>query len=380
MGNGDNKFRIAVFEGDGIGPEITRPTLELLDMVARQSGEFDLSFELLPAGAGHYQENGTALPEESMKRARDADAILLSAIGLPDVRYVDGTEIRPQVDLRMNLDLYAGVRPVRFFPGGGCPLSDPRASKIDFVLVRESTEGLFAHMHEGQVIDNHAAVETLRITRPTSEKLFDFAFDLARQRGVKAGRRARVTCVDKANIFRSFWFFRSIFEERASRYPDVDADAAYVDAMAMWMVQKPWELDVLVTENMFGDILSDLGAGIMGSLGLAPSADIGDEHAVFQALPRQRPGYRRTGNRKSGRHGAVGFDDAQLAGAQARLQRNAAGRGQDRRCRRRNAAGAGWPDTRSWRDGFDTAMRRRGPAAPGVSRAASLQRARISSP
>ena len=289
MGNGANNFQIAVFEGDGIGPEITRPTLELLDTVARQSGAFDLSFNLLPAGAGHYRENGTALPEDSMKRAREADAILLSAIGLPDVRYEDGTEIRPQVDLRMNLDLYAGVRPVRFFPGGGCPLSDPRASKIDFVIVRESTEGLFAHMHEGEVIDNQAAIETLRITRPTSEKLFDFAFDLARQRGVEAGRRAKVTCVDKANIFRSFWFFRSIFEERATRFPDVDADAAYVDAMAMWMVQKPWDLDVLVTENMFGDILSDLGAGIMGSLGLAPSADIGDEHAVFQPCHGSAP-------------------------------------------------------------------------------------------
>ena len=98
-----------------------------------------------------------------------------------------------------------------------------------------------------------------------------------------------MTCVDKANIFRAFWFFRSIFEERAANFPEVDADAAYVDAMAMWMVQKPWELDVLVTENMFGDILSDLGAGIMGSLGLAPSADIGDKHAVFQPCHGSAP-------------------------------------------------------------------------------------------
>lgn len=289
MGSNSNSYTIAVFEGDGIGPEIMQPTLALLEAIAGQSDEFDLSFERLPAGAGHFRQTGTALPEQSMQRARQADAILLAAIGLPDVRYPDGTEIRLQVDLRMDLGLYAGVRPVRFYPGGGCPLADPRASQIDFVLVRESTEGLFAHMHEGQIIDDHTAVETLRITRSTSEKLFDFAFGLARQRSAAAGRRARVTCVDKANIFRSFWFFRSIFEERAAAFPDVDADAAYVDAMAMWMVQKPWELDVLVTENMFGDILSDLGAGIMGSLGLAPSADIGDEHAVFQPCHGSAP-------------------------------------------------------------------------------------------
>ena len=288
MSSRSNSFTIAVFEGDGIGPEITRPTLELLETVARRSGAFDLTFDMLPAGAGHFRDTGAALPAESLDRARAADAILLSAIGLPDVRYDDGTEIRPQVDLRIELGLYAGVRPVRFFPGGGCPLADPRAKDIDFVLVRESTEGLFAHMHDGQVIDDRTAIETFRITRETSEKLFDFAFGLARRRGAD-GRRARVTCVDKANIFRSFWFFRSIFRERAAAFPDIEADAAYVDAMAMWMVQRPWDLDVLVTENMFGDILSDLGAGIMGSLGLAPSADIGDEHAVFQPCHGSAP-------------------------------------------------------------------------------------------
>jgi len=289
MTKGRNSLTIAVFEGDGIGPEITRPTLDLLTAVARDAADFELTFELLPAGAGHFRETGSALPHDSMERARAADAILLSAIGLPDVRYPDGTEIRPQVDLRFELGLYAGVRPVRFFPGNGCPLADPRAAEIDFVLVRESTEGLFAHMHDGKVVDDQTATETFQITRATSEKLFDFAFGLARRRGADDGRRARVTCVDKANIFRSFWFFRSIFHERAAAFPDVEADAAYVDAMAMWMVQKPWELDVLVTENMFGDILSDLGAGIMGSLGLAPSADIGDAHAVFQPCHGSAP-------------------------------------------------------------------------------------------
>ncbi|MEH6527874.1 MAG: isocitrate/isopropylmalate dehydrogenase family protein [Sneathiella sp.] len=289
MTNLGNSFKIAVFEGDGIGPEITRPTMDILKFASSNYDGFSLDFEILPAGAGHYRDTGTALPKESMDRARAADAILLSAIGLPDVRYEDGTEIRPQVDLRFDLGLYAGVRPVKVFPGANCPLSDPRAKDIDFVLVRESTEGLFAHMHDGKVVDDQYATETLRITRDTSEKLFDFSFFLAQQRASEKGRPGKVTCVDKANIFRSFWFFRSIFEERAKFFPDVAADAAYVDAMAMWMVQRPWEFDVLVTENMFGDILSDLGAGIMGSLGLAPSADIGDDHAVFQPCHGSAP-------------------------------------------------------------------------------------------
>lgn len=281
-------YRIALFDGDGIGPEIMAPTQALLDTVAELIGR-KLDFETLPAGAQHYAETGEALPSSSIDAARNADAILLSAMGLPHIRKQDGTEITPQIDLRFALGLYAGVRPVKLYPGQHTPLADPRAFKTDFVLIRESTEGLFAHMHDGQVVDNSYATETLRITRATSEKLFDFAFRLAGRRAVKRGTPGRVTCVDKANVFRSFWFFRSIFEERAKAFPDIAADSAYVDAFAMWMVQKPWEFDVVVTENMFGDILSDLGAGIMGTLGLAPSADIGDENAVFQPCHGSAP-------------------------------------------------------------------------------------------
>ncbi len=119
------------------------------------------------------------------------------------------------------------------------------------------------------------------ITRGVSERLFDFCFELARQRKAR-GRPGHVTCVDKANVFAAFAFFRKIFEERAEKYPDIGASSAYVDATALDMVRRPWTMDVLVTENMFGDILSDLGAGLMGGMGMAPSADIGDTHAVFQ--------------------------------------------------------------------------------------------------
>lgn len=278
----NKSYNIAVFDGDGIGPEITAPTLELLDIAVKKADGPSLAYNQLPAGALHYSKTGDALPQSSIDQAREADAILLSAMGLPHIRKPDGTEITPQIQLRFELDLYAGVRPVKVFKGQPCPLKDPRAEEIDFVLIRESTEGLFAFMNDGVIKDNQVATETLMITRKVSEKLFRFAFRLAEARANKKGRKGRVTCIDKANVFRSFWFFRSIFEEQAKDFPDISADAAYVDAFAMWMVQRPWEFDVTVTENMFGDILSDLGAGLMGSLGLAPSADIGDDHAVFQ--------------------------------------------------------------------------------------------------
>jgi 3-isopropylmalate dehydrogenase len=160
-------------------------------------------------------------------------------------------------------------------------LADPRAADIDFVLIRESTEGLFASRGKGVVIDDREARDTLVITRDVSERLFNFSFELALSRRGQ-GRPGLVTCVDKANVFTSFAFFRKIFDECAARNPDIAADRAYVDATALHMLKRPWTFDVLVTENMFGDILSDLAAGLCGGMGFAPSADIGDRHAVFQ--------------------------------------------------------------------------------------------------
>ncbi|MBT3788958.1 MAG: isocitrate/isopropylmalate dehydrogenase family protein [Alphaproteobacteria bacterium] len=275
------EFNIAVMPGDGIGPEVMTPCEALLSHVAAKVGGFALNFEMVPAGAALYRDTGVAYPDSSREAAARADAILLGAMGLPDVRYADGTEISPQLDLRFDLELYAGVRPVRAVPGLNYPLADPRAKELDFVLIRESVEGLFASRGKGTLEDDQIATDTLVITRDISEKLFDFSFNLARKRKDK-GHRGNVTCVDKANVFRSFAFFRSIFDERAALNKDLGADYAYVDATALNMVRGPWAFDVLVTENMFGDILSDLGAGLIGGMGMAPSADIGDNHAVFQ--------------------------------------------------------------------------------------------------
>ncbi len=279
---------IAVFSGDGIGPEITDPTVKILKLLAASAKTYGLSFTDAPAGAELYAASGVSFPDESLAVAKRADAILLSAMGMPDVRYDDGTEISPQIDLRKMLTLFAGVRPVTVRQGQAGPLTLPEGREIDFVLIRESTEGLFYTQGAGEVCNTEAR-ETLRITRDISEKLFRFAFDLAAARKLAGRGPGRVTCVDKANVFRAFAFFRGIFDEEAARRPGLISDHAYVDATALWMVQRPWDFDVLVTENMFGDILSDLGAGLMGGLGLAPSADIGLDHAVFQPCHGSAP-------------------------------------------------------------------------------------------
>ena len=277
----NSALRIAVMPGDGIGIEIMEPCLEILRQVQARVGGFSLDFEELPAGAGHYRETGTALPEHSLKRAGEADAILLGAMGLPEVRYPDGREIAPQLDLRETFELFAGLRPVRSLPGLPGPLADPRAQALDFVLIRESTEGLFSARGKTVFDGDEAARDTMVITRRASERLFQSAFDLARTRRSK-GRPGQVTCIDKSNVLGSFGFFRKIFDECAARNPDVEARHSYVDAMALTMVRNPWDLDVLVTENLFGDILSDGGAALMGGMGMAPSADVGAAQAVFQ--------------------------------------------------------------------------------------------------
>lgn len=274
-------FRIAVLPGDGIGIEVMEPCLAVLESAVKRVGGIRLSFDRHRAGALCYRDTGVALPKNALDAVRSADATLLGAMGWPEIRYADGTEIAPQLDLRNEFGLYAGVRPVKTLPGMPPVLADERARSLDFVVVRESTEGLFASRGKGTISGDREARDTMVITRDACERLFDFSFQLARQRKANGGK-GRVTCVDKANVFSSLAFFRKVFDERAALNPDIEAGHAYVDATALFMVRKPWDLDVLVTENMFGDILSDLGAGLMGGMGFAPSADIGDRHAVFQ--------------------------------------------------------------------------------------------------
>lgn len=281
-------FRIVVLPGDGIGTEVTPAALAVADAALARTGGPRLRYDEHRAGAALYSETGDAFPEPVRRACAESDAIYLGAMGLPSVRYPDGTEISPQLDLRFEHGLYAGVRPTRAIPGVKLPLVDPRATDIDFVIVRESTEGLFSSRGKGVVENDSIARDTMVITRATSERLFDFSFAEAGRRKARGGK-GRVTCVDKANVFASFAFFRRIFDERAASHGDVAADHLYIDATALALVIRPWDFDILVTENMFGDILSDLAAGLVGGMGYAPSADIGDNHAVFQPAHGSAP-------------------------------------------------------------------------------------------
>ena len=213
-------FRIAVLPGDGIGIEVMNACLEVLEALAGKSGQPRFAWHQLAGGAIAYRDTGTALSEETMKALGSADAILFGAMGMPDIRYPDGTEIAPQLDIRIEYELYAGVRPIRALPGAAGPLRDPRSAQIDFVILREQTEGLY----------------------------------YSRGRGVMQ-----------------------------------DADTA------LNLLLKPWDFDVIVTENMFGDILSDLAAGLIGGMGFAPSGDIGERHGMFQPCHGTAPDIAGTG-------------------------------------------------------------------------------------
>ena len=214
--------------------------------------------------------------------------MLLGAMGNPEIRWPDGTEMRPQVDLRFKLDLYAGVRPIYLYAAHHTPLKGYEAGEIDFVLLRENVEGLFASMDSSIELRGEVATDTMVITKDGTERIVAYAFQLARERQLARESSGisefvpKVTCVDKANIFRSMAFFRRVYDKVAENYNEVSREYAYVDAMAQYLVQRPEEYDVMVMENMYGDILSDLAAGIIGGLGMAPSGDIGNDAAVFQ--------------------------------------------------------------------------------------------------
>jgi 3-isopropylmalate dehydrogenase len=268
-----------VLAGDGIGPEVMAPAIEVLRKIETKSG-LSFRFTEAPAGANHYLATGKSMPDTTIKLCEEADAILLGACGLPSVRYPDNTEIAPQIELRFIFDLYAGVRPARLIPGVPSPIVGADQRGIDLVVIRESTEGLFASMGKG-VVTHEEARETMVITRKTSERLFEFSFRLAERRKAR-GKPGMLACVDKANVFKAFAFFRGIFDEIAKRHPEVKTDRLYVDACSAMLVKRPWDFDVMVMENMFGDIVSDITASLIGGLGMAPSADIGDKYAVFQ--------------------------------------------------------------------------------------------------
>lgn len=283
--------RIALIKGDGIGIDVSEAAMTVAQTACSLTGGCEFAVEETSAGAGYFAETGQDIEPNGEEKVGKADAIFLGAIGLPSVRHTDGTEISPHLRLRDRYQLYAGVRPVKAYPNAPQRLADPRAANIDMIILRESTEGLFysAAVHNrSEVIGDTEVRDTLRISRATTEKLHHFGFRLAQKRKAR-GYEGKLTCVDKANVFTSMAFFRKIYDEIAPAYADVTTDYSYVDAQALNLIRNPWDYDVMVMENMFGDILSDLAGGLVGGMGMASCGEIGDETGLFQPAHGSAP-------------------------------------------------------------------------------------------
>ncbi|MDA0745108.1 MAG: isocitrate/isopropylmalate dehydrogenase family protein [bacterium] len=274
-------YNIAVLPGDGVGPEVVAESLKVLHEIESVYPNLNFNFQEHPVGAKCYTDTGTDLPDATLAACKASDAILFGSAGDPEIRFPDGTEIAPQITLRFLLDLYAGIRPIKKYPGVPPLLSgDP---PIDYVIVRENTEGLYASRGAGVRVGDEVAVDNMVITRKGTERIVRTAFEIANQRqGAPRDGVRRVTSVDKANVLKSMAFFRQIYDRIAKDYPDTARDYAYVDAFTVYQLRRPDTYDVVVAENMFGDIVSDLAAATIGGMGMAPSADVGDRWGVFQ--------------------------------------------------------------------------------------------------
>lgn len=267
-------YKILVIPGDGIGPEVMEATLNIL-----QDSDIELDFQEARAGYACFKDTGTTLPDETVEMARKADATLFGAVtSVPDQK-TPGSILA----LRKKLGLYANLRPVKSYPGVKSLYND-----LDMLIVRENSEGLYSQIEE---YTEEGATALRVITRKASERISRVAFEEAIKRG-----KTRVTGVHKANVLRKTdGVFREAFWKVAKEYGEmdassnIDANEFYVDAAAMFLVTDPHRFQVLVTTNLFGDILSDEGAGLVGGLGMAPSANIGDDNGLFEPVHGSAP-------------------------------------------------------------------------------------------
>lgn len=279
---------LAVIPGDGIGKEVCSAAIDVLKAATHDFAEFKI--EILDGGAECYKREGAALPQATRDACLKADAVLHGAIGVPSIVYPDGTEIGQDFSMqaRQLMDLYANIRPVFKYDGLAPAITFDRP--IDYVIVRENTEGLYAAHGGGNVIRGEVATDTLVMTRKGIERIVRKAAELSLSRnGAPSDGKHRVTIVDKANVLRSYAFFRNVALEILDDYPQIDVEVQMVDAMTAHMIQRPDQFDVIVTENIFGDIISDLGAATVGGLGLAPSAELGDRYGYFQGIHGSAP-------------------------------------------------------------------------------------------
>lgn len=276
--------KIAVLPGDGIGPEVTESALQVLEKAAWAFG-LELAFERFEFGGAAIDAYGEPYPEPTRRGVRAADAVLLGAIGGPRWDSVP-REIRPETGLlalRRDQGLYANLRPAKVLPGLEelSPLKPEIARGVDVLIVRELTGGLY--FGEPRGMSEAEAWNTMRYSRPEVERVARVAFDAA------AKRRKRLVSVEKANVLEVGEFWRRTVEEVAAEWPEVELEHRYVDAMAMLLVTHPADYDVVVTGNIFGDILSDLASVLPGSLGLLPSASLGEGTPLFEPVHGSAP-------------------------------------------------------------------------------------------
>ena len=308
-------YRLTVLPGDGTGREVIAEAMRIVETLEANS---PLSFDVteIPCGGQYYLETGEEWPEGSFEHCRDnSDAILLGAIGWPGARMPNGDMAGGQVilGLRSGLDLYANIRPVKLYQGvqhkvhgEHTDIWDP--DLVDMVLIRENTEGLYHSLLrrsaqaavgakdeplptpefpglEGEEI----AWDPRPITRRGSERVIRFAFELAKRRQNHLQTPQKVTCVDKSNVLRGCRLFRGVFDEIAEEFDGIDTSKAFIDAFTMWLVRDPEDLDVVVLPNMFGDIATDLASVLQGGMGMAASANIGDNHMLFEPVHGSSP-------------------------------------------------------------------------------------------
>jgi 3-isopropylmalate dehydrogenase len=263
------EYRIAVIPGDGVGPEVVAEGLRVLDAVSELEG-FRAATTTYPFGAEHYLKTRELMPPSALDEFRQHDAIFLGAIG--DPRVETGLLERAIVaGLRFGLDLYINLRPVKLYHEELTPLKGKSPADIDMVFVRENTEDLYVGIHGFFKRDtpDEVALQEMVMTRKGVERAVRFAFELAGKRG-----RKRLMLIDKANALRGQDLWTRVFAEVGAEYPGIARDHAYIDAATMWMVKNPEWFDVAVVPNMFGDIITDLGAAIQGGMGLAASGNL----------------------------------------------------------------------------------------------------------
>jgi 3-isopropylmalate dehydrogenase len=267
-------YNIGMIAGDGIGPEVAAEGMKVLRAVMKDGG-FDCNFVEYPYSGAYYLKTKELVPDRVIDEWRSLDAIFLGAIGHPDVEpgLVERSVI---LGLRFGLDLYINLRPVKLYSAALCPLKDKGPEHIDFTVVRENTEGEYIQIGGNfkKGTPDEVATFTSLYTRKGVERAIRYGFELARSRAVGRARPARLSLVDKANAIRPHDIWTRTFAEVGKEYPDVERDHAYVDACTMYMLQKPVWYDVIVTTNLFGDIITDLGSIIQGGIGLAASGNL----------------------------------------------------------------------------------------------------------